>query len=101
MLRITLNQESEPATLKLDGKITGPWVSELRLSWADLRRSNPDGPVIVDLTEVTFIDSEGKKLLSSLVRQGASLESRSLVTRFIIDRIRQESNGNSAACDRR
>jgi len=100
MLRITLDQKSDLARLKLDGKIIGPWVNELKVSWSDLKKSNPGQPVVVDLTDVTFVDADGRDLLRSLFRQGASLESRSLVTRFIIDRIQQESNGSGTTRDR-
>jgi anti-anti-sigma regulatory factor len=93
VLRITLNRNAQPALLKLDGKISGPWVHELERSWSEIRRSGSERALVVDLTDVTFIDAEGRKLLGSITRDGASLQSKSLMTRFIIEQIQQGSNG--------
>jgi len=95
MLRITANQESVPIALKLEGKISGDWVDELRRTWMKLRRNNPQRAVVVDLSEVSFIDDEGKELLGLMFRQGAELCSGPLVsmTRLILNRIEAEFDG--------
>lgn len=90
MLKITLAPESEPRTLKLEGRLSGPWVKELERSWS---RVSERAPVAVDLSDVTFISSEGKKLLSSMLRQGADLRSNSLLTRFILDQVKDDAQG--------
>jgi RNA polymerase sigma-70 factor (ECF subfamily) len=72
MLRI--NHVSDPGqtpTLKLEGKLLGPWVEELR----DTCRSPafpPDG-IRLDLSAVTFVDAAGAKLLGDLIRQGTQI----------------------------
>lgn len=94
MLRITLIQESELPTLKLEGKLSGPWVNELEHSWIQvLKEDGPAQSVTVDLSDVTFVDAEGQKLLKSMCQQGADLQSRSLMTQFIVNRIKKQSNG--------
>jgi anti-anti-sigma regulatory factor len=92
MLRITINSQSEIPTLRLEGKLNGPWVSELKRSWDELRCETPQRPVAVDLSEVTYVSPEGRTLLESIWRQGAKLESCSLLTRFILNQIRNEAN---------
>jgi|SRR5579871_545541 len=99
MLRITLLRESEPPTLKLEGKLTGPWVNELGHTWSEISQPDSARPVVVDLSDVTFISSEGQKLLRSMFRQGADLQSRSLLTQFILSQIKKGSNGNHATKD--
>ena len=94
MLRITLVQESEPPTLKLEGKLSGPWVRELQHSWSEIRGYQQPSAVAVDLTDVTFVSSEGKQLLKSMLNEGAELQSRSLMTQFILSQIKNNSNGN-------
>ncbi|HTV53993.1 MAG TPA: hypothetical protein VMI06_03680 [Terriglobia bacterium] len=86
--------ESKPLTLKLEGKLAGPWVTELEQSWNVILRNEQQRPVAIDLTDVTFISTEGKELLKSMLRQGTNLQSRSLMTRFILSQIKNESNGN-------
>lgn len=95
MLRITLVSQSSPLMLSLvclEGKLIGPWVSELERSWEELRREAPQRPVAVELSDVTYVSPEGKALLESMWRQGAKLESRSLLTRFLLKQIRGRSN---------
>lgn len=93
MLKITLLREIEPPTLKLEGKLSGPWVRELENSWTEIHKHGLAGTVPINLTDVTFISSEGKQLLKSMFQQGADLQSRSLMTRFIIKQIKNGSNG--------
>ena len=87
MLRITLQKGSPHTTIKLEGKLSGPWVSELERAWDRLNAGKPDRTVTVDLSDVTFIDSAGKNLLSSLVDSGVQLRAAHLMTNYIVERI--------------
>ena len=87
MLKITVQNGSRPATIKLEGKLSGPWVSELARTWDGLTAGNPETAVTVDLSEVTFIDAAGKKLLSSMADRGAQLRAAHLMTKYIVERI--------------
>jgi ABC-type transporter Mla MlaB component len=89
MLKISVQNGSRPTTLKLEGKLSGPWVIELARAWEAL--TGPDKAVTVDLSEVTYIDSAGKKLLSSLVDQGAQLRAAHLMTKYVVERIIESS----------
>ena len=86
MLRITFHQESEGTTVKLEGKLSGPWVEELERSWT---AQPPDGSkqVTVDLSDVTYIDPQGKKLLARMMGKGVFLQGTQLMARYIIDEI--------------
>jgi hypothetical protein len=54
-------------TLRLEGKIVGPWVDELEAAWLAA-----EAPVL-DLKEVEFVDREGIKLLGQLRSKGTQL----------------------------
>jgi hypothetical protein len=58
-------------TLKVEGVLMGPWVSEVRASCG--RQTVGSGELRLDLAAVTFADAEGARLLRDLVRQGAIL----------------------------
>jgi anti-anti-sigma regulatory factor len=45
--------------------------------------------VVVDLTEVTFVSSQGKELLRMLCRTGAQLTGDGLMTRALVEQITQ------------
>jgi len=91
MLRISWDQESSPAKLSLHGKVSGPWVEELKRVWDEVESKG--SRVIVDLTEVTFIARDGRHLLGEMLRKGAELQGGPMM-RFTIDRIRQESQNS-------
>jgi len=92
MLKITVQNGSPPATIKLEGKLSGPWVNELARTWDGLSAGKPETEVTVDLSEVTFIDSAGKRLLSSLVASGAQLRAAHLMTKYVVERIIERSH---------
>jgi hypothetical protein len=68
MLRITRIAGPEPATtLKIEGKLIGPWVGALR------ETCDSGGPVRLDLSAVNFVDPDGVKLLRELLARGMTL----------------------------
>ena len=72
MLRITTHSTADSVTFQLEGRLVGPWVTELRDCW---RRTPCDGEraVHLDLRAVTYVDAAGEELLSDLYQQGADL----------------------------
>ncbi len=58
-------------TLRLEGRIVGPWVEELRQVCQPIVEE--EGNVALDLAEVTFADEGGVRLLSSLRSRGVKL----------------------------
>lgn len=97
MLRITVVRNAELPTLKLEGDLSGPWINELEHTWSEvLKESGPGRPVTVDLSDVTFISTEGQQLLKLMLRDGANLQSRTLMSQFILSQIKKQSNGRQA-----
>lgn len=95
MLKITLQNDSRPAIIKLEGKLSGPWVNELARAWDRLTVCEPGRAVTVDLSEVTFIDSAGKKLLSSLVERGIQLRATHLMTKYVVEQIMEHCHASA------
>jgi len=89
MLKITIHNSTNAATLNVEGRLAGPWVAELERSWRAVKDDSPDKPVIVDLCEVTFVDAEGRRLLSSMYEQGARLRTFGCMAKGIVDEIVQ------------
>ena len=67
MLKITGQRDaaSDSMSLLLEGRLVGPWVEELNSYWSQISGNQQSGAVI-DLTGVTFIDANGKALLTRL-----------------------------------
>jgi anti-anti-sigma regulatory factor len=90
MLKITIHNSTNAATLNLEGRLAGPWVDELERSWRAVKDNSPDKPVTVDLYDVTFVDAEGRKLLSSMYKQGARLRAFGCMAKGVVEDIVHE-----------
>ena len=79
MLKITVHDVADPLRLELEGRLAGAWVSELEHCWHTVKTSQPNRELLVDLTNVTFIDPAGRYLLQLMRRDGVSLVASSLM----------------------
>ncbi len=88
MLKITENKNAVPVSLSiiLEGKLVGPWVEELNSYWRQMS-VNQQSCAVIDLTGVTFIDANGKALLTRLWQQGAELCAAGCLTRCVVEEI--------------
>ena len=89
MLKITTVTEPDRIRLKLDGKLAGPWVDELARTWDSTASSAERRPIVVNLSEVTFIDADGKRLLARMFQQGAEFEAGGCMTRCVVEEIKR------------
>ena len=85
MIRITAQQESSTTRLFLEGKLAGRCVDELDKCWQACL--SEEVAVLVDLTNVSFVDDHGKELLARMHNNGIKLFSTSLMTKCLIEEI--------------
>ena len=71
MLKIVVVEAGNAATVRLEGKVIGPWVEEVRRACD--RALARGAALTLDLTDVSFVDRDGAGLLRSLGRRGAML----------------------------
>jgi anti-anti-sigma regulatory factor len=90
MLKVTTTAQNQTITLKLEGKLVGPWVQEVTRVWSDTVQSPRKGYVI-DLRSVTFVDKSGQALLAAMSRQGAQFIAADCLTRNIVDEIKNSN----------
>ena len=81
MLRITKINQAGKAGLKLEGRVTEPWIQELEQVCEEHGR-----PLVVDLSGVTFADDRGVAVIRRLRDEGAELLGRSLLLSELVDR---------------
>lgn len=65
MLRITHDIDATGAILRLEGRVSGPWVDELRRACLE-QAATPRRPLTIDLRDVTFIDTAGLALFDEI-----------------------------------
>jgi anti-anti-sigma regulatory factor len=97
MLKITGKKDAVPASMLiiLEGRLAGPWVEELHSYWRQISGNQQSGAVI-DLTGVTFIDANGKELLTRLWQQGAELHAVGCLTRCTVEEITKVGRAGSS-----
>ena len=72
MLKISEGKTTKQTELlRLEGRVVGPWVGELRQICEPL--VSDGSKLALDLTEVTFADEAGVTLLASLRARGVKL----------------------------
>ena len=89
MLRIRIDTTPRQTTLRLEGRLAGPWVDELARCWASERAGKDAGSIRIDLDGVTFIGSAGKIVLRQIHDDGAVLLARDCATSAILEEIRR------------
>ena len=88
MLRITHARTETEQRWTLCGRLTHPWVAELRASWEHWCQSGMHAPTIVDLSDVTFIDESGEKLLSEMGSDGAEFIAAGVETKHLLKHLK-------------
>jgi anti-anti-sigma regulatory factor len=96
MLKITGQKDTAPASMSiiLEGRLAGPWVGELNSYWSQFLENRQSG-IVIDLIGVTFIDADGKALLTKLWQQGAELRAAGCLTRCVVEEITGPDRGGS------
>ena len=56
MLRITIADETSEQRWTLQGRLSGPWVAQLKSNWERSHGKNGNCKCVVDVSDVTFVD---------------------------------------------
>ena len=71
MLRISITETPTETRWILQGRLSGPWPSELSAIWRTSTRTRKGRTCLVDLNDITFIDKDAGDLLRTMSREGA------------------------------
>jgi len=91
MLRITIHDKAPETSFVIEGNLVGPWVKELEKCWVSALAAEPSRAMAVNLAAVTFIDHQGRELLTRMRRLGVRLVSAGLLMNAIVDEIEAEA----------
>jgi ABC-type transporter Mla MlaB component len=79
MLKISIQDEPNLVTMKLEGSLAGTWVIELEDSWRAVSPKLADRQLRLHLAEVQRVDTAGRYLLALLRDRGAHLTAEGVV----------------------
>ena len=85
MLKITTHVSGDSTKITLEGRLAGPWIGEFERCWREWEQSASGRRLIVDLTGVTFVEQEGKTLLTRMYQAGADLLATGCCMRSIVE----------------
>jgi len=90
MLRINVGTKADDtavALLRLEGQVTGPWVNELRRVCDEtIGIDSQAHPLVLDLTDVFFIDADGVALFQELAARHVTVTNGSL---FVTEQLKE------------
>src|SRR5207253_1090432 len=95
MLKISFSETPAEERWILHGRLTDPWVHELRTCWRKNHRTHVGRACVVDLNEVTFIDKSGERLLCKLAKEGAQFTASGTYTKHILKHLNVLRKRNS------
>lgn len=84
MLRVTTSHTVDILTFKLEGRLTGERAEQVRTL---VTRSNAEMRLIVDITELMFVDALGEEVLSFLKRLGAQFLAETAYSLDVCERV--------------
>jgi ABC-type transporter Mla MlaB component len=90
MFRIGIHNDSESASLTIEGKLTRPCAIELEKCWQTVIAAEPLKSIVVNLAAVTFVDSECRELLIRMRRHGVKLVPTGCLMKAIVEQIEAE-----------
>jgi diguanylate cyclase (GGDEF)-like protein/PAS domain S-box-containing protein len=66
MLRVTLHENEDKTELILEGRIVGPWATELSVFWKQKSNYLSSKTLCLNLCNVTYADDEGLRILREI-----------------------------------
>jgi hypothetical protein len=84
MLRVITSHTIDILTIKLEGRLTGERAEQVRTL---VTRSNTEMRLVVDITELMFVDGLGEEVLSLLKRFGAQFLAETAYSLDVCERL--------------
>ena len=85
VLRITIDEGPGEQRWTLQGRLSGPWVGQLKSNWEKSHGVNGDRKCLVDLSGVTFVDLDGERVLAAMMRDGAEFIATGVYTKHLLE----------------
>ena len=84
MLRVEFHDTSNTVVMRIEGRFVGEYAEETQ----NMVKRNLPLRIVVDVSEVTFVDSVGEAVLSWLAQAGAKFLADSSYARDVCERLR-------------
>ena len=89
MFRVAIQSTPDVDTWILQGRLAGPIVDELTMSWKNTRGDRRGRHCVIDLVDITSVDTEGEIALMEMMREGAQFVVRGVYTKVLLENLRE------------
>jgi len=87
MLKISILDTPSQRLLVMEGKLIGPWATELASVWRQATAGLNGRALIIDVKGLTAITEDGENVLLDLMKEGASFRSSGVFTKHVLKRL--------------
>ncbi len=87
MFKISVVESRGQRKLILEGTLVSPWTLEVQKAWRNAAEGLDGRELIVDLTNVTLISSDGEKTLAELMSNGARFYCSGVLTKHVLKQL--------------
>ena len=93
MLKISILDTPNYRRLMVEGKLMGPWASELASVWRQAATELNGRELVVDVKGLTVITEDGENVLLELMKEGARFRS-GVFTKQVLKRLARKIRSN-------
>ena len=93
MFKISIVDTLSQRKLVVEGKLSEPWLDELRTTWKNASRDLDGRKLVIDVSSLTVISQAGEDAISDLMKQGARFSCAGICTRYVLKRLARASQG--------
>ena len=87
MFKLSTLETDGQLKLVVEGKLVAPWTAEVESAWRNAREHLEGRKLIIDLTNVTLIGSDGESTLLKLIREGARFTGCGVLTKHMLKQL--------------
>jgi len=94
MLRTMISDTPFEQTWVLQGRLCGQWAVDLQRRWKAARNERQGRKCIVNLEDVTYMDSDGQTLLQQMLDEGCQLVASRVYTKYVLESLKADRSYN-------
>src|SRR6202041_2100997 len=87
MFKISIVDTPSQRRLVVEGRLSEPWVDELRTTWRSASHGLNARKLVIDLSSLTVISREGEDAIFDLMKQGAKFCCAGILNRHVLKRL--------------
>jgi ABC-type transporter Mla MlaB component len=94
MLRTMITDAPFEQKWVLQGRLCGQWAIDLKQRWDAARNERQGRKCVVDLEDVTCVDSNGEVLLREMLEEGCRIISSRAYTKYVLETLKAERSSS-------